>query len=233
VKKNILPASSLDFLQLLAVNNDREWFARNKTAYQTELACMETFVDALLQQLNQYDVIETPSAKKSLYRIYRDVRFSKDKTPFSTYWGGRFRRAGKQRRGGYYYHFEPGNKSFVLAGFWAPNAQDLKLIRDDIAFDPEPLCRILGDETFIGSFGKLQGEKLKTSPNGYDRNHEAVDLLRFKQFLVKRSFSDKEVLCKDFLLLASQAFQQMRPFLDYMSEVLSAETNSVLAFIYK
>jgi uncharacterized protein (TIGR02453 family) len=110
-----------------------------KDEYQLELGKVAQFADALLQELNRHDVIETQNGAKSLYRIYRDVRFSKDKTPYSTYWGGRFKRAAKQRRGGYYYHLEPGNKSFILCGFWNPNAWDLKLIRDDITFDAVPL----------------------------------------------------------------------------------------------
>lgn len=222
-----IPVSAFNFLHRLKENNNRGWFANNKAMYQHELAQVAAFADNLLQELNRHDVIETASGAKSLYRIYRDIRFSKDKTPFSTYWGGRFRRAGKQRRGGYYYHFEPGNKSFVLAGFWGPSAQDLKLIRDDIAFDPAPLRDILTDSIFTGSFGTLQGEQLKTSPKGYERDHEAIDLLRYKQFLVSRQFSDQEVLNPDFISLANQALKNMRPFLDYMSEVLTVDANGL------
>lgn len=222
-----LTQPAFDFLSQLKKNNDRNWFTANKTVYQERLAEVAAFADNLLQELSRHDVIETLSGAKSLYRIYRDVRFSKDKTPFSTYWGGRFRRAGKQRRGGYYYHFEPGNKSFVLAGFWGPSTQDLKLIRDDIAFDPAPLRNILTDSTFISSYGTLQGEQLKTSPKGYDTTHEAIDLLRYKQFLVKQLFSDEEVLSPGFVLLTNQAFKNMRPFLDYMSEVLTTDINGI------
>jgi len=222
-----IPISAFDFLHQLMENNHRNWFAANKAVYQNEFVQVAAFAHNLLQELNRHDVIETASGAKSLYRIYRDIRFSKDKTPFSTYWGGRFRRAGKQRRGGYYYHFEPGGKSFVLAGFWGPSAQDLKLIRDDIAFDPTPLRDILTNNTFTESFGTLQGEQLKTSPKGYERNHEAIDLLRYKQFLVSRQFSDQEVLSADFISLANQAFKNMRPFLDYMSEVLTTDANGL------
>lgn len=175
--------------------------------------------------INTHDVIETPSGKKSLYRIYRDVRFSKNKTPFSTYWGARFRRAGKQRRGGYYFHLEPGAKSFIGCGFWNPNPQDIKHIRDDIAFDAAPLRNILNDKTFTVLFGTLQGEQLKTSPKGYDAGHEAIDLLRYKQYLVMRRFTDDEVLNPGFVKTASETLRQMQPFLNYMSEVLHADIN--------
>lgn len=222
-----IPSSAFSFLEQIRTNNNREWFAVNKTIYQQEAAQVAAFADALLQALNKHDVIETPSGAKSLYRIYRDVRFSKDKTPYSTYWGGRFKRAGKQRRGGYYYHLEPGDNSFILCGFWGPGAADLKLIRDDIDFNPAPLRKILNHKNFTNNFGKLQGEQLKTSPKGYDSAHEAIDLLRFKQFLVYRRFTDAEVLAPDFLELTDQAVKYMRPFLDYMSEVLSVDANGL------
>jgi uncharacterized protein (TIGR02453 family) len=220
-------ASAFDFLAKLRENNNRNWFVDNKAVYQQQAVNVAAFAETMLQGLNHHDVIETVSGAKSLYRIYRDVRFSRDKTPYSTYWGGRFRRASKYRRGGYYYHFEPGDKSFVLCGFWSPNAQDLKLIRDDIAFDPTPLRDVLNDPTFISSFGILHGEKLKTSPKGYDNGHEAIDLLRYKQFLITRRFTDQEVLGADFLSLANQSFKNMRPFLDYMSEVLTTDSNGL------
>jgi uncharacterized protein (TIGR02453 family) len=222
----VLPASCLDFMRVLKNNNAREWFAQNKEAYQTELGYVEAFADALLKNINTHDVIETPTGKKSLHRIYRDTRFAKDKTPFKTDWSGSFRRATKYRRGGYYYHFEPGN-SFVLGGFWGPNPLDLKRIRDDIAFDATPLRDILSSATFIDTFGKLQGEQLKTSPKGYDPAHEAIDLLRYKQFLIIRRFSDQEVLSENFFREACQAFRDMRPFFDYMSEVLTADVNGL------
>jgi uncharacterized protein (TIGR02453 family) len=222
----LLPASCLDFMRDLKSNNAREWFAQNKEAYQTELGFVEAFADALLNNISTHDIIETPTGKKSLHRIYRDTRFSKDKTPFKTNWSGGFRRATKYRRGGYYYHFEPGN-SFVLGGFWGPNPLDLKRIRDDIAFDATPLRDILNSVTFIDTFGKLQGEQLKTSPKGYDPAHEAIDLLRYKQFLIMRRFSDQEVLSDNFFLEVCQAFRNMRPFFDYMSEVLTADVNGL------
>ncbi len=217
-----IPPPAFQFLDQLKQHNNREWFAENKSAYLSHSASIAAVANELLQLLHVHDQIETPSGAKSLYRIYRDVRFSKDKTPYSTYWGGRFKRAGKRRRGGYYYHLEPGGKSFVLSGFWAPNAGDLKLIRDDLAFDPSGLQAVISDPVFVQEFGVLQGERLKKGPAGYDRDHTAIDLLRLKQFLVMRRFTDEEVLGGGFIGLASEAFKRMRPFLDYMSEVLSA-----------
>ena len=222
----IIPASCFDFMQLVKSNNNREWFAQNKEAYLKELAYIEIFVEAMLNDLNTHDVIETPSAKRSLHRIYRDIRFSKDKTPFKANWIGVFKRATKYRRGGYYYHFEPGH-NFLLCGFWAPSPQDIKLVRDDIAFDASPLRKILGSKIFVENFGTLQGETLKTTPKGYDATHEAIDLLRYKQYFIIKRYQDEEVLSKYFFKEAGATFRNMRPFLDYMSEVLSIDINGL------
>lgn len=226
-KNNVnIPKSGFEFLNSLKKNNNRDWFNAHKELYLNELSHIERFADALLAELNKEDVIETPSGKKSLHRIYRDIRFSKEKTPYKTNWSGSFRRATKQRRGGYYFHLEPGN-SFIAGGFWGPNPEDLKRVRDDIAYDATPLRKILKNKSFISTFGKLQGEQVKTTPKGYDADNEGIDLLRYKQFLVKRNFTDKEVLSDSFLKEAAQTFRNMRPFFDYMSEVLTTDMNGL------
>lgn len=219
-----IPKSSLDFLQELKANNNKPWFEANKTNYLTELNHIETFAGALLQELSKTDVLETASGKKSVYRIYRDIRFSKDKTPFKTFWGGSFTRATTQRRGGYYFHLEQGN-SFFAGGFWGPGADDLKRIRSEFAHDAAPFQKILHSESFVKTFGTLQGEQLKTAPKGFDINHEAIDLLRYKQFLIIKRFTDTEVLSPLFLEQALETCQNMRPFFDYMSEILTTDVN--------
>jgi uncharacterized protein (TIGR02453 family) len=222
----IIPGSGFDFLLALKNNNDREWFNAHKSTFQQEQEQIERFAEALLRELNKHDVIETPSGKKSLHRVYRDIRFSNDKTPYKTNWSGNYKRATKFRRGGYYFHLEPGN-SYLAGGFWAPNPQDLKRIRDDIAFDAAPLRKILKSKTFTATFGALHGEQVKTAPRGFEADHESIDLLRYKQFLLIRKFSDKEVLSGQFLAAASETFKNMRPFFDYMSEVLTTDTNGL------
>lgn len=218
--------SSFDFLNKIKKNNNRDWFNNHKDLYQQALEHMEQFADALLERLSMHDLIETPSGKKSLHRIYRDTRFSNNKTPYKINWSGNFKRATKQRRGGYYFHIEPGN-TFIAGGFWAPAAEDLKRVRDDIAFDPAPLRKILNSKSFKVMFGELQGEQVKTAPKGFDKAHEAIDLLRFKQFLLIRHFTDEEVLSKSFVKEADQTFKGMRPFFDYMSEVLTTDVNGL------
>ena len=222
----LIPASALEFLKLIKQNNNRDWFNAHKERYLQELAHLERFADAVLHELNKEDVIETPSGKKSLHRIYRDTRFSKEKTPYKTNWSGGYRRATKLRRGGYYFHIEPGN-SFIAGGFWGPNAEDLKRIRDEIAFDAAPLRKILKAKHFIKTFGALQGEQVKTTPKGYDAGNEGIDLLRYKQYLLTRPFTDKEVLDPSFVKETVSTFRYMRPFFDYMSEVLTTDINGI------
>jgi len=220
----LIPKSSLDFLLQLKENNNKLWFDANKTTYLKELNHIETYADALLQELSKTDVLETASGKKSVYRIYRDIRFSKDKTPFKTFWGGSYTRATAARRGGYYFHLEKGN-SFFAGGFWGPNAADLKRIRSEFDHDAESFRKILNSKSFTNTFGTLQGEQLKTAPKGFDVNHEAIDLLRYKQFLIMKRFTDEEVLSPLFLEQALETCKNMRPFFDYMSEVLTTDIN--------
>lgn len=227
-KPKILP-SNFEFLKQVKKNNNRDWFNLNKDRYEKEHAHLVNFASALLDLMNVHDVIETPSGKKSLHRIYRDTRFSKDKTPYKTHWSGSFRRLGKNRRGGYYFHIEPG-KSFIGGGFWGPNPADLKRIRDEISYDPKPLQKILKSKNFIKHFSTLQGEQVKTTPKGYEANDPAIELLRYKQFLVIKKFSDKEVLSDNFLKQANETFKAMRPFFDYMTQALTTEIDEVKYF---
>ena len=219
-----IPASSLDFLRILKENNNREWFNARKDEFLQQQALIENFAGLLLDELTKHDLIEIQPGKKILHRIYRDTRFSKEKIPYKTNWGGSLKRASRLLRGGYYFHIEPGN-SFLAGGFYAPNPEDLKRIRDDISFDAEPLKKILNSKSFRETFGTLQGEQVKTTPKGFDKNNEALDLIRHKQFLLIRSFTDEEVLSSLFLQEASQTFKNMRPFFDYMSEILGSDAD--------
>ena len=223
----LIPKSSFDFLKLLSKNNDRDWFNAHKERYLSELKHVEQFADALLAQMNKHDVIETLSGKKSLHRIYRDIRFSKNKTPYNTHWGGSFSRATKLRRGTYYFHLEPGN-SFIAGGFWGPEPSDLKRIRDEFAFDAEPFRKIVKNKTFIKTFGTLNGEQIKTTPKGFNADDKAIDLLRYKQFLLIKRFTDKDVLSSNFVKQVNEGFKAMRPFLNYMSDALTTDVNGIL-----
>jgi uncharacterized protein (TIGR02453 family) len=216
--------TNFDFLKQLKKNNNREWFNDHKEDYLEQHQNTIEFADQVLIELSKHDTIETPTGKKSLYRIYRDVRFGKDKSPYKTHWAGGFKRATKKLRGGYYFHIEKGN-AMVGGGFWAPNKEDLLRIREDITFDAEPLRKIINSKSFKDNFGTLDGEQLKTCPKGFDKEHPDVDLLRYKQFIIAKKFTDQEVLSPDFSKKVSDTFQLMRPFFDYMSESLTTDAN--------
>ena len=224
--KVAITKSNLDFLKLIQKNNNRDWFNDNKERYLFELQNIELFADSLLNEMNKHDVIETVNGKKSLHRIYRDVRFSKDKTPYNSHWGGSFKRATKLRRGSYYFHIAPGN-SFVAGGFWGPNPEDLKRIRDEFTYDAKSFRAILKNKKFINTFGKLTGEQIKTTPKGYNADDDAIDLLRYKQFLLIKNFTDKEVLSENFVKQVNETFIAMRPFLNYMSDALTTDVNGI------
>lgn len=218
--------STLAFLRELRKNNNRDWFNDHKDRYREEHAKMLDFAETLIARMSTHDQLEPMTGKQSLFRIYRDVRFSKDKSPYKVNFAGQLKRATKWRRGGYYYHIEPGN-GFLGGGFWAPNSADLKRIRQELAADAEPVRKILASKEFRHYFGELQGEQLKTAPQGYSVDHPNIDLLRYKQFLLTRPFTDKEMTDPGFLDDVVVTFQAMRPFFDYMSEVLTTDENGV------
>ncbi len=132
------------------------------------------------------------TCESHVFRVYRDVRFSKDKTPYKNRFGGYFRRATAIRRGGYVLNIEPGN-SYVGGGFYAPNKDDLLRIRKEFEADDEDIRDLLSSNTFKKNFGELRGSELKTAPRDFDKEHQAIDLIRKKQFYVVRNFTDKEV----------------------------------------
>ena len=218
--------NTFDFLKALARNNNREWLNAHKTNYLKAHENVIHFLDALIDRMNGHDRLETRSGKESLYRIYNDVRFSEDKTPYNPRFAGNFRRVKPQLRGGYYFWIKPG-ESHIGCGFTYPVADDLLRIRQDIEANYEDWRKLLNLKSIKSSFGHLQGSQVKTAPRGFAKDHPAIDLLRYKQFWFERSFSDKEVLAPDFLTRVNKSYQSIRPFFDYMSDVLTTDLNGV------
>jgi len=224
--KTVIEADSISFLKKLSKNNNRDWFNEHKNMYLKAHNNIVAFADALLIEMNKHDHIETESGKKALFRIYRDVRFSKEKTPYNTHWSGGFKRATKKLRGGYYFRIEPGN-SFIAGGFWGPEPDDIKRIRQDIDLNYKEWKKLLANKTLANTFGKIIGEQVGSAPRGYSKEHPAIDLLRYKQFILKYEFTDKEIYSPDFLKKVNDTYKKMRPFLDYMSDVLTTDGNGV------
>jgi uncharacterized protein (TIGR02453 family) len=216
--------STFTFLKQLAANNNRDWFLQHKEQYERAKENTELFFDALIAKMNTHDQLETPSGKKSLWRIYNDVRFSKDKSPYNPRFAGYLKRLKPMLRGGYYLWLTPGN-SRLGCGFSYPNIDDLKRIRQDIASNYTDWNKILKSKAIQSNFGYMQGEQVKTAPRGYTIDHPALDLLRYKQYWFEHSFTDKEVFQPDFLLTINKTFKSIRPFFNYLSEVLTTDMN--------
>lgn len=229
MKNAFVSKSNFNFLKELSKNNNREWFEKNKSRYLEAHENMIAFTDALLAEMKKHDHIETVSGKKSLFRIYRDIRFSKDKSPYKTYWAGSFKRATKKLRGGYYFVIGPG-QSLAAGGFFSPNPADLLRIRKDIDSNFDDWKKLLMNKTLSKTFGKMKGEEVTTAPKGFSKDNPAIELIRHKQFYFERHFTDKEVMREDFLKTLSQTFKNLRPYFDYMSEMLTTDADGIPLF---
>ena len=152
------------------------------------------------------------------------MRFSKDKTPYNKHLSVSFARTKPLLRGGYYLRIE-NDASFVGGGFWEPNKEDLLRIRKELELDASELREIINQPNFIKYFGTLEGEELKTAPRDFDKTHPNIDLIRKKQFLVGRQFTNKEVLAPNFKEEVIETFKAMRPFFNYMSDILTTNLN--------
>lgn len=216
----MLSITSLEFLKKIEKNNNREWFTENKKKFDNEHKKVKEFFNEIGKSLGKIDSIE----RIQIFRIYRDVRFSKNKLPYKNYFSVGFSRTKPMLRGGYYLHIEPG-ASFVGGGFWEPNKEDLLRIRKELELDASELREIINHASFKKYFGILEGEELKTAPRDFDKTHPNIDLIRKKQFLVVRKFTDKEVLSPNFEAEVLESFKAMRPFFNYMSDVLTTNLN--------
>lgn len=221
-----LSPSVFSFLNDLKKNNNREWFSEHKHRYIEAHEQMISFAEALLEEMKQHDQLATSTGKKSLMRIYRDVRFSKDKSPYKPRFAGSFSRIKPQLRGGYFFGIEPGN-TMIGGGFYGPQPDDLKLIRNHIVQDDTDLREVLNSAEFKETFGELRGEQLKTAPKGFDPDHPAIDLLRYKSLYAFRPFTDEEVVAPNFLQEVVKTFLTIRPFFDVMTEYLTTDLNGI------
>ena len=210
------------FFSELENNNTREWFEPQKARFKALEGEMKQFASVLTSAMNEHDSID----KFKLFRLYRDVRFTKDKTPFKTHFGISFRREKPALRGGYYLHIKPGD-NFIATGFWNPEKDDLKRIRKEMEIDAEEFRDIMADPSFKKVWGSLEGEEVKTAPKGFSKEDPNIDLIKKKAYLFTKRYSDKEVLSKNFLQQVNADFKAVRPFFDYMSSVLTTDLNGV------
>ena len=214
----------LKFLQSIARNNNRAWFEKNKPAYLQAKEAFDQFLEKLLEELIKFEEgLAGLNPKKLAFRIYRDVRFSKDKRPYKVNMGAGFSPGGKMiQEPGDYLHIEPGNKSLLAGGLYMPDANNVAKIRQEIDYNSERLLKILNDRKFKRLFPSLDDfDKLKTAPKGYAKDHPHIELLKHKSFIVSHAFTDKEVKDNKFIKLVVETAKAVKPLNDFLNDAIA------------
>nr|WP_068887892.1 DUF2461 domain-containing protein [Pedobacter panaciterrae] len=219
----MIKSETLAFITEVAQNNNREWFAENKGRYETAKADVLNFIDQLIPKLAAVDPefsIDTP-AKKCLLRIYRDVRFSKNKDPYKNNFGISFNIKGSNIHGpGYYLHIQPG-ECFLGAGFWMPEAPVLKSIREEIDYNTSEFLNIIEAKSFKNTFNLSQEDKLKKAPKGYETDHPQIELLKLKSFIAIFPLKDEEFLKPGIVDKLKTAFESVYPFILFLRNAVA------------
>jgi uncharacterized protein (TIGR02453 family) len=207
----------LNFLSDLRKNNHKDWMDRNKARYQQAKKEFESLVMVLIDRIALFDEsIAGVEPKNCIFRLNRDIRFSKDKRPYKENMGAFITREGKKGvDGGYYIHIQPG-QSMQAGGTYMPPADVLKKIRQEIDYNPDPLLKFMRSDPFRKYFKGFEGEKLKTSPKGYPPDHPHIDLINLKSLIVTHSLTDAQVISDHFADYASEIFETMKPLNVYL-----------------
>lgn len=214
--------STLTFLSDLSRNNNREWFADNRSRYNEAKADYEAFVQAVIDEITKFDpILKGLEARTCMYRINRDIRFSNDKTIYKTYMGAFIVKGGKNngdKFAGYYIHVEPGNSSMVAGGAYVPPMPWLTAIRQKIDEKGDSFRKILNNKDLKEFFGDIEGEKLKSAPKGFPKDHPDIELLKMKSYLVSRLFSDREITSEEIFDLIIKGCRAMKPLNDFLND---------------
>jgi uncharacterized protein (TIGR02453 family) len=207
------------FLEDLRFHNNREWFNANRKRYDEARAAVEAFTEDVIRQFKPVEDLGETTAKECLYRINRDIRFSKDKTPYKINFGVLIADGGRKSTGrSYYVNIQPG-ESFIAGGVYDPSPEQLKRVREVIARDPAALRQIIENPDFVRYFGAIRGEALKTAPKGYAADHPAIDLLKYKQFLAIHDLNDDDVLKDNLAAFIVKVCAPLKPFEGYFHEI--------------
>jgi uncharacterized protein (TIGR02453 family) len=213
--------STLDFLTAIKCNNNRDWFIENRSLYLKAKDNFDSFVQEVINGIIEFEpILKGLEVKSCVYRFNRDIRFSKDKSPYKSHFGAFIVRGGKKngdRLAGYYFHVEPG-QSILAGGAYMPPAPWLTAIREKIDESPDELVKIIKAKNFVKYFGELSGGKLKSAPKGYPKDHPHIELLKLKSYLVVNENPDKMVLSNDFFDHVINVFKAMKPLNDYLNE---------------
>jgi len=217
----MLQLSTLTFLKSLKKNNNREWFEKNRGKYELAKEDFENFVGELIKELAKSNSsLGSLKVKDCVFRIYRDVRFSKNKAPYKTNMGAYFVEGGKKSdKAGFYIQLEPGN-SFIAGGCWMPQAPQLKAIRQEIDYNLNDFEKVLDEKAFKKLFGELSDTRLKTTPKGYDSSNPAIDHLRQTSFIAQTPIEDQLFVSKSLVKKCGSVFTSMQPFLKFLNTAL-------------
>ena len=223
----MLTKESLQFLDDLKKNNNRDWFQDNKKRYEIFKKDYHQLVSDFLDVMKPLDPsLELLEVKNCTFRINRDIRFSKDKSPYKAHLGVWMSTGAKgANRAGYYVHIEKG-ASFIAGGFYSPEAADLKKVRKEIAFFHEDLEAILADKNFKKEFGSLdvnETNSLKSMPRGYEKDHPAIEFLKLKSFTATQKYDISEVTQKDFVSKMSKKLIALKPLNEFINRALDTD----------
>jgi len=212
----------LDFLSELKENNNREWFQANKEKYESARLCFEDFVNVMIPRITKFDPkISNITAKDCMFRIYKDVRFSKDKLPYKTNFGAFMARGGRKGPfAGYYLHIEPG-ASLLAGGIYMPMPEVLKAVRNEIFENTDEFLAIINNKLFKKYFSEIDGEKLKSAPRDYPKEFPFIDLLKYKSYCTVYMLSDNDLLKSSFQDDALKIFAAMLPFNNYFNKIIA------------
>lgn len=211
----------LDFLTDLSVNNNREWYNANKKRYEESRKKVLFLTEVLINEIRKFDPeIPVLDPKDCVFRIFRDVRFSNDKRPYKTNFGAFIAKGGrKSMNAGYYFHIDP-TGSFAGGGVYMPPAEPLKAIREYIAENGEEFLDIIQDKNFKKIYPELMDDKLKTAPKGFPKDHEFIDLLRYKSFVFSNQFNKSQVSANNYIELLVQSFKTLQPVNKFLNDAL-------------
>lgn len=219
----MISQKTFQFLKDLKKHNNRDWFAKNRPRFEEANNEFKGFVGALIREVAKFDkTVSTLETKDCVFRIYRDVRFSKDKSPYKTHFGAHIIAGGKKSEGmraGYYMHLSPGD-CFLAGGAHMPPSEWINAIRKEIHFNAKELKKIIAAKDFKKYFGKITGEKLSSVPRGYDKTHPEIELLKHKSFLAVHNMKESQVTSKQFLSHAANVFKAMKPFDTFLNQSL-------------
>ncbi len=214
--------TTLDFLRDLRGNNNREWFEANRKRYTDARAAFESLISDLIFRFGSIEDLGGATAKDCMFRINRDVRFSKDKSPYNAHMSAAIASGGRKGEGrSYYLQIQPDNESFIGGGLYMPDSAQLGKIRDDFVDGRRGFRKIINVPKFKEYFGEVQGEALKTTPKGYPKDHPDMDLLRMKQFLATHAMTDSQIALPDLADHILDVCATIKPFVNYFHEVLS------------